>query len=116
MSRIPLARRAVILLLILAVAAPLAAAPVQRSGQVRFEAATPLASLWSWLARAWAKNGCLIDPHGRCLPGTGAAPAPPASTDNGCGLDPGGRCQPAASPLPAADNGCGLDPWGRCGS
>ena len=116
MSRIPLARRAVILLLILAVATPLAAAPVQRSDQVRFEAAAPLASLWSWLANAWTKNGCLIDPNGRCLPGTGTAPAPPAGADNGCGLDPNGRCSPAVSPLPAADNGCGLDPDGRCKS
>lgn len=116
MSRIPLARRAVILLLILAIAAPLAAAPVHRSERVRFEAAAPLASLWSWLAQALAKNGCLIDPHGRCLPDTGAAPAPPAGTDNGCGIDPDGRCQPAASPVPATDNGCGIDPSGRCGS
>jgi hypothetical protein len=91
MSRIPLARRAVILLLILAVAAPLVAAPVHRSDQVRFDAAAPLASLWSWLTHAWTKNGCLIDPSGRCLPGTGSAP--PAGTDNGCGLDPSGRCK-----------------------
>ena len=110
MLRIPLARTVVVLLLILAVAAPLAAAPVHRS--VRLEVADPLASLWSWLAQVWVKNGCAIDPWGRCL--SGSVPAPPAGADNGCGLDPSGRCHSAASPLPAADNGCGLDPDGRC--
>jgi hypothetical protein len=114
MPRIPLARRIVVLLLIVAVAAPLAAAPIHRSDPVRLEVAAPLASLWGWLAQVWAKNGCMIDPGGRCLPG--AAPAPPAGTDNGGLIDPSGRCQPAASPLRAADNGCGIDPGGRCGS
>lgn len=112
MSRIPLARRVVVLLLIVAVAAPLVAAPIHRSEPVRFEAAAPLVGLWTWLSHAWAKNGCAIDPHGICLLST--VPAPPAGVDNGCGLDPWGRCPQAASPLPAADNGCGLDPGGRC--
>ena len=114
MSRIPLARWVVGLLLILAVAAPLAAVPIDRSDSVRFEAAAPLAILWNWLSHVLAKNGCMLDPGGRCLPGTGAVPVLPAGADNGCGLDPWGRCHPAASPLPAADNGCGLDPSGRC--
>lgn len=114
MSRIPLARRAVALLIILAVAAPLAAAPIHRSGPARFEAATPFASLWIWLSHIWAKNGCMIDPWGRCLPST--APAPPAGADNGCSIDPHGACHSAASPFPATDNGCGIDPGGRCGN
>ncbi len=114
MPRIPLVRRVVVLLLILTVAAPLAAAPIHGSDPARFEAAAPIASLWSWLSHVWAENGCMIDPHGRCLPG--AVPAPPAGADNGCMIDPGGRCHSATSPLPAAGNGCGIDPWGRCGS
>ena len=116
MPRIPLTRRIVVLLLILAVAAPLAAAPIHRSDPVRLEVAAPLASLWGWLSHVWAKNGCGLDPHGNCLPGSSSAPNAPTGADNGCGIDPGGRCQPAAIPLPAADNGCGIDPWGRCGS
>lgn len=112
MSRIPLARRIVVLLLIVAVAAPLAAAPIHRSKPVRLEGATPPASLWSWFAHVWAKNGCMIDSGGRCL--SGAASTPPAATDNGCLIDPHGSCQPAASPLLNADNGCGIDPDGRC--
>jgi len=111
MSRIPLARSVVVLLLILSVAAPLAAAPIHRSDPVRFEATAPLVRLWSWLSQVWAKNGCGLDPSGRCLPE--AAPAPRPGANNGCGIDPSGRCQPAAIPLPA-DNGCGLDPDGRC--
>ena len=114
MPRIPLVRRIVVLLLIVAVSAPLAAAPIHRSGPVRFEVAAPLASLWTWLSHVWAKNGCMIDPHGICLLGTG--PASPAGADNGCGIDPHGSCHSAVSPLPAADNGCGIDPGGRCGS
>jgi hypothetical protein len=91
MPRIPLVRRIVALLLIVAVAAPLAAAPIHRSDPVRFEAAAPLASLWTWLSHIWAKNGCAIDPWGRCL--SGSVPAPPSGADNGCGIDPDGRCK-----------------------
>ena len=48
----------------------------------------------------WQKEGCIIDPNGRC------APAP---IDAGCTIDPDGRCAPAA-----ADAGCEIDPNGRC--
>ncbi|MFY9824033.1 MAG: hypothetical protein WAM82_21825 [Thermoanaerobaculia bacterium] len=81
MPRIPLARRVVVLLLILVVAAPLAAAPIHRSDPVRFEAAAPLASLWTWLSHVCAKNGCMIDPGGICL--LSSVPAPPAGAGNG---------------------------------
>lgn len=110
MSRIALARRIGVLLLTLAVAAPLTAAPVHRPGQARSEAVAPLSTVWSWLTNVWAKNGCLIDPHGSCLSGTGSTTAPPAATDNGCGIDPWGRCNSAAT----NDNGCGIDPHGSC--
>lgn len=120
MSRIPLAFRAVALLLALVVLPGSAAAePPPRAGKsnpVDSSVAAPLSSLWSWLASLWEKNGCAIDPGGRCLPDT--APVQPALTDNGCGIDPWGRCLPGAAPAqPAsADNGCGLDPNGRCKS
>jgi hypothetical protein len=62
--------------------------------------------LWSFLAR---KNGCQVDPNGRCLPqGT-----PLGIGDNGCGLDPSGRCRDGQSPAPTK-NGCEFDPNGRC--
>ncbi|HSS49164.1 MAG TPA: hypothetical protein VLX28_09465 [Thermoanaerobaculia bacterium] len=121
MSRIPLARSIVLLLLVLLfVAAPFASAAAPpdrtvRSATGRFEAPALLSWLMSWLTGVWEKNGCMIDPDGRCLAGTGAAPAPPAGgQNNGCGIDPDGRCNPPA--LPAADNGCMIDPSGRCGS
>jgi hypothetical protein len=112
MPRIPWVRRVVVLLLIVAVAVPLAAAPIHRSDPVRLEGTGPLASLWTWLSQVWTKNGCAIDPGGRCLPG--AVPAPPAGADNGCGIDPHGICHSTAIPLLQADNGCGIDPDGRC--
>jgi hypothetical protein len=116
MSRTPLSRRVIGLLLILAVAVPLTASPIHSSDPVHFEATAPLASLWGWLSHVWAKNGCMIDPNGPCLPATGSIPAPPAGADDGCGIDPSGRCQSAPNPLPAAENGCGIDPNGRCRS
>jgi hypothetical protein len=90
MTRIPLAFRVVALLLVLVVATPWAAAAAP-TDHGRFDIATPLVRLWSWLAHVWAKNGCMIDPGGRCLPGTSTAPVP-AGSENGCGIDPGGRC------------------------
>jgi len=98
MSRIALVRSVVLLLLVLFVAAPFASAAAPpdrtvRSAISRFEAPALLFRLMSWLTGGvWEKNGCMIDPDGRCLSGTGAAPAPPAGPDNGCGIDPGGRC------------------------
>ena len=69
-----------------------------------------LVQAWTNLTRAWAANGCGLDPDGRCLPPESTA----GGTDNGCDIDPNGRCLPSATA--AADNGCGLDPNGRCGS
>ena len=111
MSRIPLLCRAVALLLVLAILPWSAAAePLRRAGKpnlIGSSAAAPMTSLWSWLTSLWEKNGCAIDPWGRCLPG--AAPAQPTDEDNGCSIDPGGRCRVAPP-----KNGCMIDPWGRC--
>ena len=120
MSRIPSARSVVLLLLVLFVAAPFASAAASpdrtvRSATGRSEAPALFSWLMSWLTGVWEKNGCMIDPSGRCLQGTGAAPTPPAAgQNNGCGIDPNGLCNPPA--LPAADNGCGIDPHGLCRS
>jgi hypothetical protein len=60
-------------------------------------------SLWALFSPLWGtKEGCGMDPDGRCLP------APKA----GCGMDPNGQCLPA--PQPTSDIGCGLDPSGQC--
>lgn len=50
-----------------------------------------VARLWSFLASLWSKNGCQVDPQGRCVPGTGSA-TPTAK--NGCQVDPNGNCRP----------------------
>jgi hypothetical protein len=63
-------------------------------------------AFWSFVTRLWAKNGCQVDPSGRCLPLPGHA------ADNGCSADPNGRCLPL--PSHAADNGCSADPSGHC--
>ena len=47
--------------------------------------------LWSLLLGAWAKEGCNIDPNGRCV-----TQGPAQQTKEGCGIDPDGRplCKP----------------------
>jgi hypothetical protein len=65
-----------------------------------------LVSGYLGLNSAWLKEGCMLDPFGRC-----ASKANPASGDVGCMLDPFGRCSQAA---PNSDEGCMVDPDGRC--
>ncbi|HEX4960020.1 MAG TPA: hypothetical protein VF173_04220 [Thermoanaerobaculia bacterium] len=98
MSRIPLARSVLLLLLALFAAVPFVSAAAPPDRAVSYEAgrfvSPPLFSrLWSWLTAIWEKNGCGIDPHGNCLPGTGAAPAPLPTAAKGCSIDPDGRCR-----------------------
>lgn len=52
-----------------------------------------LARLLNWLGGVWAKEGCVIDPDGRCLGNQGTTVAPPAdAVDEGCVIDPSGAC------------------------
>jgi len=48
------------------------------------------------LTGTWSKNGCHIDPLGRCVNGTEGkgAPGPESTTnsDEGCHIDPLGGC------------------------
>ena len=61
--------------------------------------------LWRLLPQPWTKNGCDVDPSGRCL----TKGSSPVAVDNGCELDPnGGRCPTTTK------NGCEVDPDGRC--
>lgn len=68
-----------------------------------WSAAADPADLFSRLLRLlsglWEKEGCIIDPNGRCAP----------VTDAGCLIDPDGQCAPV---IP--DAGCIIDPNGRC--
>jgi hypothetical protein len=71
-----------------------------------------LSQAWSFLTGGWSKEGCHIDPNGRCV--TTAAPLP---TKEGCHIDPdGGQCITSAPPMSSADTGCHIDPNGSCGS
>lgn len=75
--------------------------------EVRMDELSPLAWLWSLLERVWEKEGCRIDPDGRCVTEPVVAPK------NGCSIDPFGRCLPE-SMAPPTDEGCSIDPYGRC--
>jgi len=64
--------------------------------------------LWRFLSSIWnqplSKEGCGLDPLGRCKT------APQPLSKNGCGADPLGRCSTA--PQTELDSGCGFDPNG----
>jgi hypothetical protein len=63
---------------------------------------------WRLMTGGWMKEGCNVDPSGRCLP------VVPIKT--GCQIDPGGHClsDPPTTPLTSADTGCHIDPSGSC--
>jgi hypothetical protein len=99
-------RRSAVLLLIAVLLTPLASAANPRAETASPAAAVEplelLSRLWSLLVRS--KEGCNIDPNGRCK--------------EGCNIDPSGRCapQPASQPDGALQTkeGCHIDPNGRC--
>jgi len=72
-----------------------------------------LLQVWSYLAGALTKEGCGIDPNGRCL--TASTGSVPVSSDSGCTIDPSGHCLPGGVAPSSLDAGCGLDPNGHCG-
>ncbi|HVT14733.1 MAG TPA: hypothetical protein VHQ90_00950 [Thermoanaerobaculia bacterium] len=124
-----LRRRAVLLpvlaalALLAALAAPGSAAAAFRPGAAppRLETALPalpefLVGAWRWLAAAWSKEGCGIDPGGVCVK-TPAPPPAPSRSDSGCTVDPGALCTKrfvTRPPVPRPDGGCTLYPDGRC--
>ena len=109
-------RRVFILLLVTALAATAARAQSPTDNLQPLRPADLFVRLWSLLAQPWSKNGCELDPSGRCLPlGSGPTAAdngcevdPNGTTKNGCEFDPDGRYHPAT-----AKNGCEVDPSGR---
>src|SRR5262249_6181530 len=96
-------RMALLALLIAILATPRVSAAGLRPGSL------------GWLDRVLSvlrldpKEGCKIDPNGRCL----AEAAQPSHTKAGCHLDPNGLCYTSAETL-QIDAGCHLDPDGRC--
>lgn len=115
-----LRRKTVVLLLAALLAFPWASTASPRVESPRWaEAAASefldfLARGWGALTGIWDKEGCNIDPFGRCMP---SAPPSTIQTDTGCHIDPSGRCVPAApSSTIQTDAGCNIDPFGRCGS
>jgi hypothetical protein len=109
MARFVFRRMVTVLALIAILGMPLTslAAPRSVSGrsETRSVVPAPFAWLWSFLGRAWTKEGCHIDPYGRCL-------TSPQTTDAGCSIDPYGRCLPGTQD--DTDAGCMIDPYGRC--
>jgi hypothetical protein len=73
-----------------------------------------LRQLWNYVAGALTKEGCGIDPNGRCVTSTSGISAPDGSEEAGCGIDPSGRCLQGGLAPASLDAGCGLDPSGRC--
>jgi hypothetical protein len=122
-------RRVVLLAALLLLIAPWAsAAPRHGNAQpVRISGIPDVLSLaWSYITGGWMKEGCQIDPSGRCLPTSAPVSSPLNSADLGCQIEPTGHCLPASSlkasrrtnrrhssVLPTKE-GCHIDPSGRC--
>jgi hypothetical protein len=89
MVRSFLPKAALLLVLILLLAAPVAQA-AEPGTQKRPVAGIPglIVQAWDFLTRVWAENGCGLDPDGRCVP----EPNAKAEAENGCRIDPDGRC------------------------
>jgi hypothetical protein len=127
-------RRVVLLAALLLLIAPWAsAAPRHRSARparasLGIGIPDVLSLAWQVISGGWMKEGCNIDPDGRCFialptkegcqidPSGRCLSALPVKT--GCQIDPSGRCistsAPVSSPLDSADLGCQIDPGGRC--
>src|SRR3954467_8880530 len=69
-----------------------------------------LSLAWRFITGGWMKEGCNIDPDGRCVT--------TLPTKEGCNIDPSGYCLPGspqvASPSTWTDVGCNIDPNGHC--
>jgi hypothetical protein len=58
--------------------------------------------------RPHIKEGCKLDPNGRCH----ASTTQPPHTKEGCKIDPDGRCHVSTAQPPFS--GCKIDPDGSC--
>lgn len=93
MLTVSIRRKILLLLLASVLVAPWASAAALKpeSSRAKFRAVEPAAEflnrLWGFLRRVGSKEGCDIDPDGRC------APRPsPTRAGVGCDIDPDGSC------------------------
>jgi hypothetical protein len=81
-------RTLALLLLVFVFAVPWASAAGLRAESPPLDS---LGLLWSYFTNLWSKEGCRIDPNGRCA-ARYSAPVPTDQMDTGCRIDPDGRC------------------------
>ncbi len=106
-------RKSILLVLVAVLAAPWTSIAAQ-SGPAAVSASAPLdlfSSAWSFLTSLWSKEGCRIDPDGRCVP-QASHPLRVPRTGEGCRIDPNGACQPLSTP--DTNTGCRIDHSGLC--
>lgn len=89
-------RKTAVLLLAAVLVFPLAASAGPRPPRAPEVSASTLLDLvgrvWGFFTGHREKEGCYIDPDGRCVP---RAPLPPTiQADSGCYIDPSGGCRP----------------------
>jgi hypothetical protein len=84
----PIVRRLVVVLALSAfLGSPATSmARAARHSRAHTAARAPLSWLWNALVSVWEKEGCHIDPYGRCI--TVSSPL----TDEGCSASPNGGC------------------------
>ena len=62
-----------------------------RFSEDRTVSASLLSRVWDAMVSVWEKEGCTIDPYGRCAPKSQAT-TDDQKSDAGCMIDPNGRC------------------------
>jgi len=96
MNTVSVRRKILLVLLVTVLVTPWASAAGPQAESPRSVRAVEPATLdffsriWSFLRRVGSKEGCDIDPSGRCA--NGPAQSPPPQLKEGCGIDPLGRC------------------------
>jgi hypothetical protein len=105
----------VLLLLVMAFATPSAPVSGAQPERPRTLQAAPaglevFSRIWAFLQSVSIKEGCDINPDGRCR-----SQNRPPQTMAGCHVDPDGRCL-AKNPPPQTKAGCDINPDGRCHS
>ena len=115
MNNVSIRRKTLLLLVVVVfVITPWASAASPHAASPRWAQALEdvplLGNFWSFLRSVWEKEGCGIDPWGRCV--SGPDQSPPLQPKEGCNIDPNGHC--IQEPTPSPKIGCHIDPWGRC--
>jgi hypothetical protein len=101
-------RTAILFAMIAVLVTPWVSAQTRRVRPVQIIATPPanLLDLVLGFLRPYLKEGCKVDPDGRCY----ASQTP--DTKAGCKIDPNGGCYTGLTQPPYA--GCKVDPDGRC--